>query len=71
MDDQGRVRRMEVTFQDNGQSDVMDLGDFGTRVTVTPPPAGQVERKPGDDPDVKPAKRPDGEAAERPAVPAS
>ncbi|WP_248963623.1 hypothetical protein [Sphaerisporangium perillae] len=59
VDDQGRVRRLEVTFSDNGQRDVMDFGDFGTPVTVTAPPADQVQQKPDDNPDVKPTGTPD------------
>lgn len=46
VDDEGRVRRLEMTFSDNGQRDVMDFTDFGTEVTVTAPPADQVEQAP-------------------------
>ncbi|MEU8383282.1 hypothetical protein [Streptosporangium sp. NPDC048865] len=46
VDDQGRVRRLEVTFGDTGQRNVLDFEDFGTPVTVTAPPADQVERLP-------------------------
>ncbi|XVQ86675.1 hypothetical protein ACQP2K_04425 [Microbispora siamensis] len=46
VDDQGRVRRLEVTFADNGHRNVMDIGDYGIPVTVSAPPAGQVVSKP-------------------------
>ncbi|GIH23871.1 hypothetical protein Aph01nite_21810 [Acrocarpospora phusangensis] len=42
VDDQGRVRRLDVTFSDDGQHNIMEIGDFGSPVTVTPPPADQV-----------------------------
>ncbi|GES01346.1 hypothetical protein Acor_34100 [Acrocarpospora corrugata] len=43
VDDQGRVRHLEVTFTDNGQTNILDISDFGTPVTVTAPPADQTE----------------------------
>lgn len=58
VDDQGRVRRLEVTFADNGGHNVMDIGDYGTPVTVDAPPADQVVSKPLDDPQVKPTGDP-------------
>ncbi|MGI5161810.1 hypothetical protein [Microbispora sp. CA-102843] len=55
VDDQGRVRRLEVTFADNGHRNVMDIGDYGIPVTVSAPPADDVASKPlGDPPAVKP-----------------
>ncbi|MET8155836.1 hypothetical protein ABZT47_05645 [Sphaerisporangium sp. NPDC005289] len=68
VDDQGRVRRLEVTFSDNGQRDVIDFADFGTPVTVTAPPADQVEQKPGPDPDDKPTGKP-GDPTRKPGDP--
>ncbi|TMR90062.1 hypothetical protein [Nonomuraea basaltis] len=44
VDDQGRIRRLEVAFSDTSQRNVMDFDDFGTPVTVTAPPANQVEQ---------------------------
>ncbi|GAA0391695.1 hypothetical protein GCM10009530_48750 [Microbispora corallina] len=49
VDDQGRVRRLDVTF-DDGARDVMEIGDYGTPVTVTAPPADQVVSPPTGDP---------------------
>ncbi|WP_433512959.1 hypothetical protein ACQP2T_56500 [Nonomuraea sp. CA-143628] len=66
VDDQGRVRRLEVVFSDTGQRNVTDFGDFGTPVTVTAPPADRVEQLPTDQSDkgvkdgkgVKPSEEP-------------
>ncbi|MFG1702498.1 hypothetical protein ACFLIM_04830 [Nonomuraea sp. M3C6] len=55
VDDQGRVRRLEVTFGDTGQRLVMEISDFGTPVSVTAPPADQVEQLPAEKPG-KPTK---------------
>ncbi|MFC4530409.1 hypothetical protein [Sphaerisporangium dianthi] len=65
VDDQGRVRRLEVTFSDDGQRDVLNFGDFGTPVTVTAPPADQVQQKPDDTQDKKPIGKP-GDANGKP-----
>jgi hypothetical protein len=54
VDDQGRVRRLEVSFSDTGQRLVMDIYDFGTPVTVAVPPADQVEQAPKGKPTGKP-----------------
>ncbi|MER5648762.1 hypothetical protein [Streptosporangium sp. NPDC002524] len=64
VDEQGRVRRLEVVFADDGQRNVLDFEDFGTPVTVTAPPADQVEQLPTGDPkkhkvDQMPADTPD------------
>ncbi|WP_440106243.1 hypothetical protein [Streptosporangium sp. H16] len=72
VDDQGRVRRLEVVFGDIGQRNVLDFGDFGTPVTVTAPPADQVEQLPADKQDHKvdrvPAGAPDRKPAEESIV---
>ncbi|GAA3579426.1 hypothetical protein GCM10022419_071130 [Nonomuraea rosea] len=52
VDDQGRVRRLEVTFGD-GKGLVMDITGFGTAVTVETPPADQVQQAPADKPKPK------------------
>lgn len=62
VDDQGRVRRLEVVFSDTGQRNVLDFGGFGTPVTVTAPPADQVEQLPAGKPNQKPTGKPDQEA---------
>ncbi|WP_440073423.1 hypothetical protein [Streptosporangium sp. OZ121] len=75
VDDQGRVRRLEVVFGDTGQRNVLDFGDFGTPVTVTAPPADQVEQertgkpdhKVGQEPIVKPDQEPAGAPDHKPA----
>lgn len=67
VDAEGRVRRLNVTFKDNGQSDLMTFGDFGTRVTVTPPPADQVQQVPDDKPDVKPTGNPSDKPTRNPS----
>ncbi|MEV6983548.1 hypothetical protein AB0M95_20155 [Sphaerisporangium sp. NPDC051017] len=64
VDDQGRVRRLDITFADNGQRDVMDFSDFGIPVTVTAPPADEVQQPPADKPADKP--KPTGEPTDRP-----
>lgn len=72
VDDQGRVRRLEVVFGDTGQRNVLDFEDFGTPVTVTAPPADQVEQLPTGEPkhkvDQTPADTPDREPADEPTV---
>ncbi|ETK32988.1 hypothetical protein [Microbispora sp. ATCC PTA-5024] len=74
VDDQGRVRRLDVTF-DDGARDVMEIGDYGTPVTVTAPPADQVVSQPAGDPG-PPAKptggpeRPEDKTARDPHEPA-
>ncbi|MFC5834775.1 hypothetical protein [Nonomuraea insulae] len=52
VDEQGRVRRLEVTFGD-GRSLIMDIIDFGATVTVEAPPADQVQQAPADKPKPK------------------
>ncbi|MGW0810250.1 hypothetical protein [Nonomuraea sp. NPDC002799] len=52
VDDQGRVRRLEVTFHD-GRRLVMDIIDFGATVTVEAPPADQVQEAPAGKPEPK------------------
>ncbi|MEU4540435.1 hypothetical protein AB0G15_36905 [Streptosporangium sp. NPDC023825] len=72
VDDQGRVRRLEVAFGDTGQRNVLDFEDFGTPVTVTAPPADQVEQLPAGKQDHKvdrvPAGTPDRNPADEPIV---
>ncbi|WP_433444161.1 hypothetical protein [Nonomuraea sp. CA-141351] len=46
VDEQGRVRRLEITFSDNGERLVTDFTDFGISVEVEAPPADQVQTKP-------------------------
>ncbi|MFD1542438.1 hypothetical protein [Nonomuraea guangzhouensis] len=58
VDDQGRVRRLEFVFGDTGNRLVMDFNDFGTPVTVTAPPADQVEPLPTDKQPGKPINKP-------------
>ncbi|MBO3749610.1 hypothetical protein J5X84_26325 [Streptosporangiaceae bacterium NEAU-GS5] len=41
VDDQGRVRQLDMVF-DDGQHNVLTFSDFGTAVEVTAPPADQV-----------------------------
>ncbi|GIH89422.1 hypothetical protein ACFFMN_14505 [Planobispora siamensis] len=59
VDDQERVRRLEVVFGD-GHRVVMTIGDFGAPVSVETPPADQVEPLPSSD---KPGKS--GETPEK------
>jgi hypothetical protein len=54
VDDQARVRRLEIAFSDNGERNVMEFNDFGTPVTVTAPPADQVVQPPDDKQSGKP-----------------
>ncbi|MGJ6964799.1 hypothetical protein ACSDR0_23085 [Streptosporangium sp. G11] len=72
VDEQGRVRRLEVVFGGTGQRNVLDFKDFGTPVTVTAPPADQVEQPPTGEPkhkvDRMPAGTPDHKPAETPIV---
>ncbi|GAA4203918.1 hypothetical protein GCM10022252_62260 [Streptosporangium oxazolinicum] len=73
VDDQGRVRRLEVVFDDNGQRNVLDFEDFGTPMTVTAPPADQVEQLPTGDPkkhkvDQIPSGTPDRKPTDKPTV---
>ncbi|MGS2646329.1 hypothetical protein [Streptosporangium sp. G12] len=67
VDDQGRVRRLEVVFGDTGQRNVLDFGDFGTPVTVTAPPADQVEQLPAGKQDHKADRVPAGAPDRKPA----
>ncbi|MEO3868730.1 hypothetical protein ABGB18_07865 [Nonomuraea sp. B12E4] len=46
VDDEGRVRRLDVTFSDDGHRNVMDFTDFGAEVTVEAPPAAEVREEP-------------------------
>ncbi|WP_327589945.1 hypothetical protein OHA25_25095 [Nonomuraea sp. NBC_00507] len=48
VDDQGRVRHLEVAFKDTAGPTVTDFSDFGTPVSVTAPPADQVRQAPAD-----------------------
>ncbi|MDH2430879.1 hypothetical protein [Sphaerisporangium sp. TRM90804] len=77
VDEQGRVRRLEVAFSDTGQRNVTDFTDFGTAVTVQPPPADQIEQLPSDknptDKHANPSDaphRPEGKPVDGPAKPA-
>ncbi|MEW1839416.1 hypothetical protein AB0392_15815 [Nonomuraea angiospora] len=45
VDDQGRVRRLEIIFED-GHRIVTEFSDFGTPVEVEAPPAEQVRQEP-------------------------
>jgi hypothetical protein len=58
VDDQGRVRRLEVDFSDDGHQTVLEIGDFGTPVTVVAPPADQVEQLPADQVEQLPTDKP-------------
>ncbi|WP_062349913.1 hypothetical protein [Herbidospora yilanensis] len=56
IDDQDRIRRLEVTFAADGHTNVMEFGDFGTAVTVEAPPQDQISAEPREKPvGVKPA----------------
>jgi hypothetical protein len=46
VDDQDRVRRLQVDFGTTGQGNVMEFSDFGIPVTVTAPPADLVRQAP-------------------------
>ncbi|GAA4188297.1 hypothetical protein [Microbispora amethystogenes] len=48
VDDEGRVRRLEFDFPEGGHRLVMDIAGFGTPVSVTAPPAGEVVPGPVD-----------------------
>ncbi|NAS24920.1 hypothetical protein GT755_24945 [Herbidospora sp. NEAU-GS84] len=48
VDDQDRIRRLEVTFAAENHTNVMEFGDFGTAVTVEAPPQDQITTEPGD-----------------------
>jgi hypothetical protein len=63
VDDQGRVRRLQIGFDTSGQREVMEFGDFGTPVTVTAPPAADVDRSPTEK-RVKPTGKPTGTPVE-------
>ncbi|WP_426506738.1 hypothetical protein ACPPVO_52105 [Dactylosporangium sp. McL0621] len=63
VDDQGRVRRLQVGFDTSGRREVMEFGDFGTPVTVTAPPAADVDRSPTEK-HVKTTDKPTGTPAE-------
>jgi hypothetical protein len=67
VDDQGRVRRLEVDFSDNGHRLIMDFADFGAPVTVTAPPADQVAPLPADDKFGKPSDK-GAKLSEKPTV---
>jgi len=56
VDDQGRVRHLEVDFKDAGRPTVTDFSDFGTPVSVTAPPADQVQQAPAEGPGKPKAK---------------
>ncbi|GAA3293645.1 hypothetical protein Dvina_19635 [Dactylosporangium vinaceum] len=43
VDDQDRIRRVQLDFVDSGTRNVITFGDFGVPVTVTAPPASEVE----------------------------
>ncbi|MEU6787263.1 hypothetical protein ABZ912_49440 [Nonomuraea angiospora] len=45
VDDQGRVRRLEIIFED-GHRIVTEFSDFGTPVEVEAPPADQIRQEP-------------------------
>ncbi|WP_155354612.1 hypothetical protein [Acrocarpospora macrocephala] len=66
VDEQGRVRRLVVTFSDNGQRVAMNVDTFGTPVTVTPPPTDQINTKTDTDPTFNPKKPIDTSAPKRP-----
>ncbi|MFC5001821.1 hypothetical protein ACFPIJ_28780 [Dactylosporangium cerinum] len=60
VDDQGRVRRLQLNFSDTGTVNIINFGDFGVPVTVTAPPAGDVTQPPAGKQDGgKPSKGPD------------
>ncbi|WP_214110942.1 hypothetical protein [Acrocarpospora catenulata] len=65
VDDQGRVRRLEVTF-DDGNTNTMTFTDFGTAVTVEAPPADQIGKPEGPKGPGKPVEKTDP-AGDRPA----
>lgn len=48
VDDEGRVRRLEFDFPKDSHRLVMDIAGFGTPVTVTAPPPGEVVPGPVD-----------------------
>jgi hypothetical protein len=48
VDDQDRVRRLEFGFDTSGPREVVEFGDFGTAVTVTAPPAAEVDQGPAE-----------------------
>lgn len=62
VDGQGQVRRLEVDFPGDSHQLVMEFSDFGAPVSVTAPPADQVQQRPADRLDKKPGEKP----AERP-----
>lgn len=64
VDDQEQVRRLEINFADENHKLVTEFSDFGTPVSVTAPPADQVQQRPAEDPDVKPT----GKTDHRPSV---
>ncbi|WP_336212827.1 hypothetical protein [Nonomuraea sp. LPB2021202275-12-8] len=62
VDDQGRVRRLEIVHTETGHRNVMTIGDFGTPVSVEAPPASEVREQPAG----KPIKQA-GEPAAKPS----
>nr|WP_062341320.1 hypothetical protein [Herbidospora sakaeratensis] len=48
VDDQDRIRRLEVTFLSEGHTNVLEFSDFGTTVTVEAPPQDQISAEPRD-----------------------
>jgi hypothetical protein len=56
VDDQGRVRQLEIGFGASGRREIMEFSDFGTAVTVTAPPAGDVDQSPTEKRVDKPGK---------------
>ncbi|TMR21967.1 hypothetical protein ETD86_13140 [Nonomuraea turkmeniaca] len=48
VDDQDRIRRMEFVFGGTGHRNVLDFSDFGAPVSVTAPPADQVQEAPAE-----------------------
>ncbi|MEV0567002.1 hypothetical protein [Dactylosporangium sp. NPDC050588] len=46
VDDQDRIRRLQVSFAGSDERIVTQFSDFGVAVTVTAPPAGVVQQNP-------------------------
>ncbi|MEV4513592.1 hypothetical protein AB0K00_32070 [Dactylosporangium sp. NPDC049525] len=46
VDNQDRIRRVQLDFNDSSARNVVTFGDFGVPVTVTAPPASEVEQPP-------------------------
>lgn len=62
VDSDGRVRTLAMTFAD-GHVTTEHFTDFGTPVTVTAPPANQIEQ--GSDPSADKSKPPEGKTPEQ------